>query len=94
MRPSRKLHPWKILGLLVWGQHKESVIWHGGGRVTIRTGPWCRMISVQSARLQEYLQELQRMKYIVGLTCTRGAATFRVIPPPQDRLYGDEDRER
>ena len=92
-RPSRKLHPFKLLVMCLYGQYTETVTWPEVQRPRVRIGPMARLLGVSNHRLKEYLSELQRMRYIASLTFEWGYANFRLIPPPSDRLGLREDRD-
>lgn len=90
-RPSIKLHPFKLLVLILYGDYTTSLEWTATARCRLRIGHFAGLMSVANPRLKEYLEELQRMRYIGGLQFEWGYATFRVIPPPPQRLgYRDE----
>jgi len=84
-RPSRRLHPFKILVLILYGSY-EGVVWVDASTVKMRLGPMSRLFHVSSHRFREYLEDLARMRYIGGLELTWGQATFRVMPPPVGRV--------
>lgn len=87
--PTKKLHPFKIVCLLLYGSH-STVTWEGGGYLEMKLGPWAKMLGVPNDKLRVYLEDLQRMRYIAGLTFSYGRANFRLLPPPQDRLFGEK----
>jgi hypothetical protein len=83
--PSRKLHPFKLLCVVLWGQHGTSVIWTGT-RCRVYHGPLARLLGVSNHKLRCYVEELGRMGYVVDLETEWGSSAFRVAPPPSGRI--------
>lgn len=81
-RPSRQLHPFKVITLILYGTY-DHVKWLDRDRVHIRIGPMARLMHVTNDRLKEYLSELQRMRYVSGLTLGYGFAEMKVRLPPE-----------
>lgn len=84
MLPSRKLHPFKLLVLLIYGTY-SNVQWREGS-VKMKIGPMARLIGVPNSRLKEYLSDLARMGYLQDLDLGYGVATFTIRLPPRGRL--------
>lgn len=85
MLTSRKLHPFKLLCIVLWGQHTESVRWTGS-LCRVYHGPLARLLGVSNHKFRSYLDDLARMGYITNLVTDWGSSTFKIVPPQPGRL--------
>jgi hypothetical protein len=77
---SKKLHPYKILVYLIWGQyHGRTVI--RPGRIKIRSSSICRALRIEAKMFRVYLKELERMNLVCDLVLVRGAAYLTIKEP-------------
>ena len=80
-RPSRKLHPFKLFIIILYGSH-ASVEW-SGLTATVRNGAIAKVMDVAIDRRKDYFRELERMGYVKELTFEWGTSTFTLVPPPR-----------
>lgn len=80
-RSSRKLHPFKLLVLLLYGRY-ETVVWTSPTTLELRMGPMARRMGVANSRLKDYLVELEAMGYVKDVDFTWGLARLRLVAPP------------
>lgn len=85
---SRKLLPFKILVLLVWGKH-SSVRWNGN-RCTMYYRRFCKSTRITHDRMYEYLKALRHWGYLSKLTTDWNTANFTLVMPPQRVLLMDD----
>lgn len=78
---NKKLKPYQVLVLLLYGTFPDWAEWDGPG-VTIRLGPLARLIGVTNYRLIGYLQWLETMGFIEDLEHTHGKASLKLVAPP------------
>lgn len=84
---SKKLHPYKVLTYLVWGNYNGRTVIRPG-RIKIRNAVMCRTLRINATRFREYLQELQRMRLISDLVLVHGCAYLTIKQP---ELWGSPD---
>jgi len=80
-----RLNPFKILVLLLYGDH-SFVLWADDGQTaTLYIPDFARFLRVPGDRFREYLVWLQDGGYLSMLNSARGFATVRLTPPKKRR---------
>ena len=77
MKPTKKLHPYKVLVYLTWGEYSGKTI-IGPGRIKVRSTTMCRLLRIKSDMFRTYLRELERMQLISDLVLVEGAAYLTI----------------
>lgn len=78
----RKLSPFLVLVMLLYGKH-ASVVWHApdGRSCTITTNLFAKTLGTQGYHLRQHCEWLQRYGYVSDVKISHGFIKLTVTPP-------------
>lgn len=79
-RTTSKLHPFKLLVFLIWGDFKGRT-WLRPGRLKVRTYPLASKLKVDNKKVKEYLKELEKLLLVTDLFIGHGYFLVTICEP-------------